>query len=58
MDDRRVKYNKLLCESLMLCDSEFYDESLEKLKELIEMDITKVEPYFYQCMVLMKVAYS
>ena len=42
----------------MLCQNDFCEESLEKLKELVEMDVTKTEPYFYQCMVLLKVAFS
>lgn len=42
VEDHRIRYNKLLCEGLMLCEGEFYEESLEKLRELIEMEPTKI----------------
>jgi hypothetical protein len=53
-----VVYNTNLFEALMLCDSECFDDSLEKLNEMIDENKNNFELDFYRLMVMMKISVS
>lgn len=57
VEDANIIYNTNLFEALMLYESECYEDSLEKLNEMIEGE-RKFELCFYRIMVIMKIAIS